>query len=202
VLPELPVPPLGQPDLPRAAAGYNRKATDEYIEELTDFYEAVWLQRKRLEEKVASLEAAVEERDALRIEVERLKAVHDAASKRQGIVADTLYSAERFAETLKEASRRDAESILKKARRRAREIVAAAEREREAARREAERLQAIAAETHSDLVKTLMSALDHLTTDFGWQGDPLRRVEPRPAATGNGARQPAERVPEPQARTY
>lgn len=171
VLSALPVPPLSRPSLPRAAAGYSRSATDDFIEQLIDFYETVWLERKRLSERVDGLEAAAAEREALKREVARLQAALDAQSKRQDVMSGALYSAERWADSVKEAARRDSEAALKKSREQAEEIVAAARRERDALEREADRLQALAAQTRSDLVQTLTSLIEHLKADIRWDGD-------------------------------
>ena len=171
VLSALPVPPLTRPSLPRSAAGYSRRATDDFIDQLTDFYETVWLERKRLSEKVDALEAAAAERDALKREVARLQAAPDAQSKRQEMMSGALYSAERWAESVKEDARRDAEAALKKSREQAEEILAAARRERDALEHEAERLHALATQTRSDLIQTLMSVVEHLKADLQWDGD-------------------------------
>jgi len=171
VLPGLPVPPLSRPSLPRSAAGYSRRATDDFIEQLTDFYESVWVERKRLAEKVAALEAAAAEREALKQEVGRLQAALDAQSRRQELMSGALYSAERWAESVKEAARRDGEAALKKSREQADEILAAARRERDALEHEAERLHALVTQTRSDLVQTLMSVIEHLRSDVQWDGD-------------------------------
>jgi cell division septum initiation protein DivIVA len=168
MLSALPVPPLTRPSLPRAAAGYSRSATDDFIDQLTEFYETVWLERKRLSERVDALEAAAAERDTLRQEVARLQAALGAQSKRQQMMSGALYSAERWAESVKEAARRDAEAALKKAREQAEEIIADARRERNALEREAERLHALAKETRGDLVRTLTSAIEHLKADLQW----------------------------------
>ena len=171
VLSALPVPPLSRPSLPRSAAGYSRRATDDFIEQLTDFYETIWLERKRLSERVEALEAAAAEREALQREVARLQAALDSQSKRQGMMSGALYSAERWAESVKEAARRDGEAALKKSREQAEEILAAARRERDALEHEAERLHALAAQTRSHLVQTLMSVVEHLKADLQWDGD-------------------------------
>jgi cell division septum initiation protein DivIVA len=176
VLSALPVPPLTRPSLPRSAAGYSRRATDDFIEELTDFYETVWLERKRLSEKVDALEAAAAEREALKREVARLQGALEAQSERQEMMSGALYSAE-WAESVKEDARRDGETALKKSREEAEEILAAARRERDALEHEAERLHALATQTRSDLVKTLMSVrtlmsvAEHLKADLQWDGD-------------------------------
>jgi cell division septum initiation protein DivIVA len=171
VRPALPVPPLSLPSLPRSAAGYSRKATDDFIDQLNGFYETLWLDRKRLSERVEALEAAAADPEALKGEVARLQAALDTQSRRQDLMSDVLYSAERWAENVKEGARRDAETALKKAREQAEEILGAARRERDALEYEAERLHALAGQTRADLVQTLMSAVEHLKADLEWNGD-------------------------------
>ena len=171
VLSALPVPPLSRPSLPRAAAGYSRSATDDFIDQLTEFYETVWLERKRLSERVDVLERAAAERDVLKQEVERLQAALDTQAKRREMMSGALYSAERWAESVKEEARRDAEAALKKAREQSEGILAGARRERDALEQEAERLNALAAQTRSDLVRTLTSVIEHLKADLQWDGD-------------------------------
>jgi cell division septum initiation protein DivIVA len=187
VLSTPPVPPLAPPSLPRSAAGYSRKATDEFIAELTDFYEAIWLERKRLQERVEALEVVAAEHDELKREVERLQAALDAQAKRQQLVTGALYSAERFAESIKEEARREAEAALRKARRQGEELVAEALREREALQQETIRLQALAQRTRADLAQTLMSALDHLEGDSQSRTDAKAAGGPEAVVAGDPA---------------
>jgi cell division septum initiation protein DivIVA len=180
-----PVPPLTPPSLPKSAAGYSRKATDEFIAELAGFYETVWLERKRLQDKVKALEVVAAEREVLKREVDRLQASLEAQTKRQQLVTGALYSAERFAESIKEEARREAEAALRKARRQAKEVVAAARRERDALQQETSRLQALAQRTRADLTQTLMSALDHLEPDSELRSDAAAADGAEAVAAGN-----------------
>ena len=158
MLPSLPIPPLAPPSLPRAAAGYSRSATDDLIERLIDYYEAVWLERKRLGDKVEALEAAAAERDALDRELE--------------------------------SARREAEDVLTKAREQAEAILAAARRERDVLEHEAERLQALAEQTRTDLLATLMSVVEQLRADLQWDEE-----QPAPTRETEGDASMADPVP-------
>ena len=158
----LPVPPLGPPSLPRAGRGYQREATDEVLDELASLYEKVWVERKGLHEEVARLEKSLGDRNALEQEVDRLRSALDEALRRQQLVTGAIYSAERFAEAIKEEARRDAEVVLKKARKHADEIIGDARRERARFDQEAHRLESLATQMRSDLMSTLASVLDQV----------------------------------------
>lgn len=173
----LPVPPLTPPSLPRAARGYQREATDEHLDELTSLYEKVWVERKRLQEEVTRLEESVADRDALQQEVERLRGALDDATRRQQLVTGALYSAERFAEAIKEEARRDAEVVLKKARKHADEIIGDARKERARFDQEAQRLESLAVQMRSDLMATLASVLDNLEVDASPNGTSSSRSD-------------------------
>jgi cell division septum initiation protein DivIVA len=166
----LPVPPLTSPSLPRAARGYQREATDEFIEELASFYEKVWVERKALHEEVARLEKSLADRDALKKEVDRLRGALEEQARRQQLVTGAIYSAERFAEAIKEEARRDAEVVLKKARKHADEIIGDARKERARFDQEAQRLESLAVQMRSDLMATLASVLDNLEVDISPNG--------------------------------
>ena len=159
---DLPIPPLTSPELPRAARGYQRRATDDYIDELTVLYEAVWLERKRLLEDVTRLEQQIGDQQALETEVERLRKQVEAQSKRQRSVSSAISTAERLAEALREDARRNAELTLKKARERAEEIVADARRDRQRFDHETSRLANLATTMRADLMSTLAAVLDDL----------------------------------------
>ena len=166
----LPVPPLPRPSLPRATRGYQREATDEFFDELASFYEKAWVERKGLHEEVARLEQALADRHALKHEVDRLQRALDDQVKRQQLVTGAIYSAERFAEAIKEEARRDAEVVLKKARKHADEIIGDARKERARFDQEAQRLESLAVQMRSDLMATLASVLDNLEVDISPNG--------------------------------
>ena len=166
----LPVPPLTPPSLPRAARGYQREATDEALQDLASMYEKVWVERKGLQEEVARLEKTLAESRGLEQEVDRLRKALDEALRRQQLVTGAIYSAERFAEGIKEDARRDAEVVLKKARKQAEEIVGDARKERARFDREAQRLESLTTQMRSDLMSTLASVLDNLEADVSPNG--------------------------------
>lgn len=166
----LPVPPLTLPSLPRAARGYQREATDEFFEELASFYEKVWVERKGLHDEVAQLEKSLADRNALEKEVERLRGALEDQARRQQLVTGAIYSAERFAEAIKEEARRDAEVVLKKARKHADQIVGDARKDRARFDQEAQRLESLASQMRSDLMSTLATVLDNLEVDVSPNG--------------------------------
>jgi len=161
---------LTLPSLPRAARGYQRDATDDFIQDLASFYEKVWVERKALHEEVARLEKSVADRNTLKQEVDRLRSALDEQAKRQQLVTGALYSAERFAEAIKEEARRDAELVLKKARKHADEIVGDARKERARFDQETQRLESLAMQMRSDLMDTLASVLDNLEAEVAPNG--------------------------------
>jgi cell division septum initiation protein DivIVA len=166
----LPVPPLTPPSLPRAARGYQREATDEFLQDLASLYEKVWVERKALHEEIARLEKSLADRDALKREVDRLHLAVEEQAKRQQLVTGAIYSAERFAEAIKEEARRDAEVVLKKARKHADEIVGDARKDRARFDQETHRLESLAAQMRADLMSTLATVLDNLEVDASPNG--------------------------------
>jgi cell division septum initiation protein DivIVA len=106
----------------------------------------------------------------LKEEVDRLRSALDEQAKRQQLVTGAIYSAERFAEAIKEQARRDAEVVLKKARKHADEIIGDARKERARFDQEAQRLESLAVQMRSDLMTTLASVLDNLEVDTSPNG--------------------------------
>jgi cell division septum initiation protein DivIVA len=186
VLRHLPVPPLTLPSLPRATRGYQRQATDEFIDELAAFYESAWVERKRLQDEVDRLERDRSDHDALKQEADRLRRALEDQAERQQRVTGAISAAERLAEAIKEEARRSAELALKKAREQAEEIVGEARRNRVLLDREAHRLDHLAAQMRSDLMSTLASVLDDL------------QLETSP--NGGSASSPASNAPEDERR--
>jgi cell division septum initiation protein DivIVA len=166
----LPIPPLQLRSLPRAARGYQRVATDEFFAELASLYEKVWVERKGLHDEVARLEKSLADRDALKQEVDRLHLALEEQAKRQQLITGAIYSAERFAEAIKEEARRDAELVLKKARKHADEIIGDARKDRARFDQETHRLESLAAQMRADLMSTLATVLDNLEVDASPNG--------------------------------
>src|SRR5918999_1486206 len=123
--------PLAPVELPhvqllRALYGYRASSVDRLLEEVKDSFEEVWSERADLRDKVEQLEADVERHR----EVETL-------------LRETLVSAERSAQEVKNQAERDAERIVKDAHTDARSITQEALAERERLAADAARVRAI-----------------------------------------------------------
>jgi cell division initiation protein len=112
--------------LRRALYGYRASSVDRLLEEVKDSFEEVWSERAELRDKVEQLEADVERHR----EVETL-------------LRETLVSAERSAQEVKNQAERDAERIVKDAHTEARSITQEAFAERERLAADAARVRAI-----------------------------------------------------------
>src|SRR5918998_1875705 len=132
--------------------GYDRRGTDELLDEVRASFEVVWRDRADLGEEIERLEA----------ELARFRELEIA-------LRNTLVSAERAADELKAQAGRQAELVLEQARLNAREITTAAENERERLRTEIRRLKAVETDMRAGYRSFLLTALDRLEgeTDGG-----------------------------------
>ena len=89
----------------RGVLGYRRSSVDRCLEEIAESFEGVWRDRADLADKVEQLES----------DLGRYREL-------EGLLRETLISAERAAVTLKEQARKEAELIVEEARTEAREI--------------------------------------------------------------------------------
>jgi cell division septum initiation protein DivIVA len=85
--------------LPGAVRGYDRAATDRLLQKVADDYEALWLERKELRERVERLEAEIAQ-----------------LNERERHVAEALLAAERTANAVRTDAQRDAEALVADAR--------------------------------------------------------------------------------------
>ena len=131
--------------LPRALAGYRRRAVDGLLEDIRLSYEDVWRERADAREEIDRLES----------ELARYKEL-------EVLLRNALVSAERSADELRAQARREAGVIVEEARVTAREIVGAAEVERERVRAEIRRLKALEADVRRDYRAFLVAALDRV----------------------------------------
>ncbi len=136
--------------LPRAFAGYSRRAVDALLEEIRLSYEDVWRERADGREEIERLES----------ELARYKEL-------EVLLTNALVSAERSADELRAQARREAGVILEEARLKARETASAAEAERERVRADIRRLRALEADVRRDYRAFLVAALDRLEGDTG-----------------------------------
>ncbi len=112
--------------LTRSLFGFNRRFTEELLEDIASSYGDVWRERADLEDKVEHLEA-----DIVRYrELETL-------------LRTTLISAERAAQELKQHARREAELVVSEAHAEARATTHAAMAEQERLRGESHRIRAL-----------------------------------------------------------
>jgi cell division initiation protein len=112
--------------LHRALLGYRPSSVDRLLEEVKDSFEEVWCERAELRDKVELLEAEI----AGHREVE-------------GLLRETLMSAERTAHEVKGQADRDADQIVKDAHTEARSITQEALAERERLAADAARVRAV-----------------------------------------------------------
>ena len=129
----------------RRLFGYDRKGTDELLDDVRASFEVVWRERADLAEEVERLEG-------------------ELASYRELEIAlrNTLVSAERASDELKAQAGREADLVLEQARLNAREIATSAESERERLRTEIRRLKAIETDMRAGYRAFLLTALDRL----------------------------------------
>ncbi len=136
--------------LPRAFAGYRRRAVDALLEDIRLSYEDVWRERADGREEIERLESELARYRELEV-----------------LLRNALVSAERSADELRAQARREAGVILEEARVKAREIASTAEAERERVRGEIRRLRALEADVRRDYRAFLVAALDRLESDTG-----------------------------------
>ena len=128
--------------LGRRALGYDRRAADRILEEIADSFENVWRERADLADQIEQLEA----------ELARSREL-------EGLLRDTLVSAERAAEEMRSQARKEAELIVVEARGKARAIAFEAESERERIRADIRRLKGLESDMRAGYRAFLLSAL-------------------------------------------
>jgi cell division initiation protein len=143
--------------LGRALLGYSRKQTNSLLESIAQSYEETWW-----------------ERSDLRDEVERLQGELARFREMERLLRDTLMSAERAAEDLRAAARREYDMLLQEARLKGREIVVEAESERERVRAEIRNLRTARSELRASYRAFLQAALERLDAEL----EPDLSIEP------------------------
>ena len=131
--------------LKRRPLGYERKAVDRLLADVTGSFGDVWRDRADLRDEVDRLEG----------ELARFREL-------EVLLRKSLVSAERAADEVRLGARREADLILEEARVRAREIAGAACDERERVKGEIRRLKALEAELRADCRAALLAALERL----------------------------------------
>lgn len=153
-----PVPPLRIPfdSLPHRFGGYDRAAIETLLEELSGFYEALWLECATLREREAELKAELAGREEAKQPVDvGLDSTESAAA----ITEDTRREAQLALKKARENATKTARRMEREARARATEIVSDARRERREIELETERMGTFASETREELSSFLLAAL-------------------------------------------
>jgi len=130
--------------LRRSFRGYNEEEVDEFLDQLAQDYEWLYLENQRLKEKLQDTEAGV----ARYQEMEQT-------------IKDTLVMAQKNAEELRENTKREAELLLNEARQKAREIVKEAEEN-------AGRLVSMAEERADEIIARAEKKVQAILQEYQW----------------------------------
>jgi cell division initiation protein len=112
--------------LRRGLLGYRRNSVDNLMEDIADSFELVWRDRADLADRVEALEGELARHEEL-----------------EGLLRETLVSAERASQELREQARREAELILAEAHTEARAVTRDATARKERLEGELRRVQAL-----------------------------------------------------------
>jgi cell division initiation protein len=135
----------GKLKLPRSFRGYDTGAVDKALQELA-----------------AGMETLTKERNELRERVQKLETELGEHKDSQELVRDTLVSAQRAADDLKERTQKECDDVLEAARVRAREIEDGSKLERERMQADLEVLRQQEQELRASYRVLLHAALDRL----------------------------------------
>lgn len=176
---------LRQQKFKTAMRGYERGEVDALLAEVADDYEGALREADRLRQEVARLESALAEH---RSEEKSLK--------------NTLVSAQRIADGLRESAHLDAQRLIKEAETRADMLVQKAQLRFEELQREIDGLKTRRRETETSveaIINALKNTLDFVREqDARDRDDKIRLMRPRQADSGTGI---APAVPEQDVRT-
>jgi cell division initiation protein len=141
--------------LGRRALGYDPKAVDRLLEDVTRSFEVVWRERADLRDEIERLET----------ELARFKEL-------EALLRNSLLAAERAANDTQARARREADLVVEEARVRARKISGGASDERERVNAEIRRLRSLEAETRAGYRAFLTAALERLEPGADERGLP------------------------------
>ncbi len=185
---------LRQQKFKSAMRGYDRGEVDALLTEVADDYEG-----------------AIREADRLRQEVARLEDLLAEHRSEEKSLKNTLVSAQRLADEMRETAERDAQRVMRDAEARADLLVQKAQSRHEDLQREIDGLRARRRETETSveaIINALKNTLDFVREqDQKDRDDKIRLMRPRPSETAMpaasaGAAAPAPGVAElPPART-
>jgi cell division initiation protein len=177
---------LRQQKFKSAMRGYDRGEVDALLTEVADDYEGAIREADRLREEVARLEELLAEH---RSEEKSLK--------------NTLVSAQRLADEMRESAERDAQRVVRDAEARADLLVQKAQTRHEDLQREVDGLRARRRETETSveaIINALKNALDFVREqDQKDRDDKIRLMRPRPADAGAPAAAAAATPAPPEA---
>lgn len=176
---------LRQQKFKTAMRGYERGEVDALLAEVADDYEGALREADRLRQEVARLESALAEH---RSEEKSLK--------------NTLVSAQRIADGLRESAHLDAQRVVKEAETRADMLVQKAQLRFEELQREIDGLKTRRRETETSveaIINALKNTLDFVREqDARDRDDKIRLMRPRHGDSGTGI---APALPEQDVRT-
>lgn len=182
---------LRQQKFKTAMRGYDRGEVDALLAEVADDYEGALRDAERLRQEVARLESALAEH---RSEEKSLK--------------NTLVSAQRIADGLRDSAHQDAQRLVKEAEARADSLVQRAQVRLEELQREIDGMKMRRRETETSveaIINALKNTLDFVREqDARDRDDKVRLMRPRHADSGTGVTPAAPAAPaasEPDART-
>ncbi|MGE0359607.1 MAG: DivIVA domain-containing protein [Vicinamibacterales bacterium] len=182
---------LRQQKFKTAMRGYDRAEVDALLAEVADDYEGALRDADRLRQEVARLESALAEH---RSEEKSLK--------------NTLVSAQRIADGLRDSAHQDAQRLVKEAEARADALVQRAQVRLEELQREIDGMKMRRRETETSveaIINALKNTLDFVREqDARDRDDKVRLMRPRHADSGTGVTPAAPAAPaasEPDART-
>ncbi len=171
---------LRQQKFKTAMRGYDRGEVDALLTEVADDYEG-----------------AIREADRLRQEVARLEDLLAEHRSEEKSLKNTLVSAQRLADEMREAAERDAQRVIRDAETRADLLLQKAQSRHEDLQREIDGLRARRRETETSveaIINALKNTLDFVREqDQKDRDDKIRLMRPRPA----DAAAPAPAAPAP-----
>jgi cell division initiation protein len=156
-------------ELKRGLFGYRKAVVHRMMDDIAESFESVWRERSQLAERVEELETEV----SRHVELE-------------GLLRSTLVSAERAAQDMKEAARREADVIVTEANGEARKLLRDAITEKESLMNDVRRIQALLRSALGVVEETPeVEATPHPETE--------RTTEPAPPPTADETTDPGLR---------
>jgi len=131
-------------ELRRSFRGYNEGEVDEFLDQLAQDYEWLYLENQRLKEKLEDTEAGVARYQDM-----------------EQTIKDTLVMAQKNAEELRENAKREAELLLSESRQKANEVVKEAEEK-------ACQLVGMAEERSDEIVKDAEIKVQSMISEYQW----------------------------------